>query len=78
MVVTSQEDGDTCGSVGLGYVVGKGTVPEDACGVAGRGQLLVPGDDALGEGFDITGLNLRIQAGDEYAAGDSLHCLLLH
>ena len=37
------EDG---GEVGLGHVVGEGAVAEDDVRLAGRGQFLVPGDDA--------------------------------
>ena len=44
------EDG---GEVGLGHVVGEGAVAEDDGGVAGRGQLLVPGHDAQCQRLDF-------------------------
>ena len=42
-----------CGEVGLGHVGGEGSIAEDACGVAGGRERLVPGDNALRERLNV-------------------------
>jgi hypothetical protein len=46
----------------FGHVVGKGAVAKDHLGLAGRGQLLVPIGDAMGQRLDILRIDLRRQA----------------
>src|SRR3989339_1357218 len=59
--------------IGLGDVVGEGAVAEDAGAVAGRGEFLVPGDYALGQGLDVLTGDLGGKAGHQHAAADTVH-----
>jgi hypothetical protein len=59
--------------VGLGHVVGEGAVAEDAGGVAGGGQRLVPGDDTLREWLYVVAADLLRQAGQQDTAADGIY-----
>lgn len=70
------EDG---GEVGLGHVVGKGTVPEDDGGFSGGFQCLVPGHEAEGQRLHVALRDGGREADERRAAADGVDFLrLLH
>ena len=61
------------GEIGFGHIIGKGAVAEHAGGIAGGGQFLVPGDDALGEWLHLLTGEFFGQAGQQHTAAHSMH-----
>ncbi len=63
------------GEVGLGYVVGEGTVAEDDGGFTGRGEFLLPRHDAVRQRFHVSGGDFGRQTNNQRSGTDAVNRL---